>query len=99
MLLFEPPEVVKGEFIAENPVKVKIRGEYHQLGIFLSKVANLDRIINVSSLHIQPMKKETKKDKNRAIRHFTIEAEMIMTAYTLLEGGEVSDVEKKDASS
>ena len=98
-LLFEPKEVVKGEFIAENPVKVKIRGEYHQLGIFLSKVANLDRIINVSSLHIQPMKKETKKDKNRAIRHFTIEAEMVMTAYTLLEGGEVSDVEKKDASS
>jgi type IV pilus assembly protein PilO len=97
-LLFEPQEVLKGEFIVENPVKVKIRGEYHQLGIFLSKVANLDRIINISVLHVQPMKKGNKKDKNRAIRHFTIEAEMIMTAYTLLEGGEVSDVEK-DASS
>lgn len=97
-LLFEPMEVIKGEFIVENPVKVKIRGEYHQLGIFLSKVANLDRIINISVLRVQPMKKDRKKDKGRAIRHFTIEAEMIMTAYTLLEGGEVSDVEK-DASS
>lgn len=97
-LLFEPQEIIKGEFIVENPVKVKIRGEYHQLGIFLSKVANLDRIINISVLHVQPMKKGNKKDKDRAIRNFTIEAEMIMTAYTLLEGGEVSDVEK-DASS
>jgi type IV pilus assembly protein PilO len=95
-LLFEPQEIIRGEFIAENPVKVKVRGEYHQLGIFLSKVANLDRIINVSGLHIKPIEK-SKNDKDKSLRSYTIEAEMTMTAYTLLEGGEVSDVEK-DAS-
>ena len=96
--LFQPQEPINKEFIAENPVKVRVRGQYHQLGVFLSKVSNLDRIINVSDIRITPMQKSQGSKDNRANRNFTIEAEMTMTAYTLLEGGEVSDV-KQDASS
>jgi type IV pilus assembly protein PilO len=96
-LLFEPQPQIRKEFIAENPVKIKVQGQYHQLGIFLSKVANLDRIVNVSNIHISPV--ETKKgSKDKVVKNFTIEAELTMTAYTLLEGGEVSDA-KQDASS
>jgi type IV pilus assembly protein PilO len=96
-LLFEPQPQIQKEFIAENPVKVRVRCQYHQLGIFLSKVANLDRIINVSSIQISPV--EIKKgSKDKVVKNYTIEAEMTMTAYTLLEGGEVSDV-NQDASS
>jgi len=90
-LLFEPQPPVQREFITENPVKVKVRGEYHQFGIFLSKVANLDRIINVSNLHIEPVDTRDKGSDDRAVRGYTIEAEMIMTAYTLVEGGETTD--------
>ncbi len=98
-MLFQPGPPVNKEFIAENPVRVRVRGQYHQLGVFLSKVANLDRIINVSDIHITPMDKpQGNKDKNKVARNYTIEAEMTMTAYTLLEGGEVSDA-KQDASS
>lgn len=86
-LLFEPQKTVQREFIIENPVRVKVRGQYHQLGIFLSKVANLDRIVNVSNLHIQPIN-ESDRRKNKANRNYTIEAEMTLTAYTLVEGGE-----------
>ena len=96
--LFEPLEPINKEFIAENPVKVRIKGQYHQLGVFLSKVANLDRIVNVSAIHITPVEQVKDKKEKGARRNFTIEAEMTMTAYTLLEGGEVSD-EKQDASS
>jgi type IV pilus assembly protein PilO len=96
-LLFEPQQQIRKEFIAENPVKVRVRGQYHQLGIFLSKVANLERIVNVSDIRISPV--EMKKGaKEKVVKNYTIEAEMTMTAYTLLEGGEVSDV-KQDASS
>ena len=97
-MLFQPGPPVNKEFIAENPVKVRVRGQYHQLGVFLSKVANLDRIINVSDIRITPMSKPQGAKDNKVTRNYTIEAEMTMTAYTLLEGGEVSDA-KQDASS
>lgn len=97
-MLFQPGPPVNKEFIAENPVRVKVRGQYHQLGVFLSKVANLDRIINVSDIRITPMESVRGAKDDKATRNYTIEAEMTMTAYTLLEGGEVSDA-KQDASS
>lgn len=90
-LLFEPQDPVQKEFITENPVKVKVRGEYHQLGIFLSKVANLDRIINVSNLHIEPAADKSQGKEDQAVRGYTIEADMVMTAYTLVEGGETTN--------
>jgi len=91
-LLFEPGAPIPKEFITENPVQVKVRGEYHQLGVFLSKVANLDRIVNVSNLVIKPM--ETKREggtQERELRNYTVQAEMTLTAYTLVEGGETSN--------
>jgi len=98
--LFEPQAPIPKEFITENPVKIIVQGEYHQLGVFLSKVANLDRIINVSQLHIEPMKEQQRGQKktNKVGRRYTIQAEMTITAYTLLEGGEVTDETKKKSS-
>jgi type IV pilus assembly protein PilO len=90
--LFEPQPPVTKEFITENPVKVKVRGEYHELGIFLSKVANLDRIINVSGMNVQPY-----KDKNNP-GGFTVQAEMTMTAFTMNKSGEVTDENVKKSS-
>jgi len=96
-LLFEPQKTIRKEFIVENPVKVKVRGQYHQLGIFLSKVANLDRIVNVSNLHISQVD-ESEKRKDKTGRNFTIEAEMTLTAYTLVEGGEEINESNKKSS-
>jgi len=87
--LFEPQPPLQKEFITENPVKVKVRGEYHQLGIFLSKVANLERIVNVSDLTVKQV--DAKGGQDRIVRTYTIEAEMTLTAYTLVEGGETSN--------
>jgi type IV pilus assembly protein PilO len=89
-VLFEPQPPLSKEFITENPVHVKVRGEYHQLGIFLSKVANLDRIVNVSGLIVKPVESKG-GPQDRVVRSYTIEAEMTLTAYTLVEGGETSN--------
>lgn len=86
-LLFEPKSPVPREFITENPVRVKVRGEYHQLGIFLSKVANLDRIVNVSGIDIKAVEKTGNTKDDRVLRSYTVEAELTLTAYTLVEGG------------
>jgi type IV pilus assembly protein PilO len=85
--LFEPQPPVQKEFITENPVHIKVRGGYHELGIFLSKVANLDRIVNVSGLKVSPYKAKGADETAGP----SIMAELTMTAYTLVEGGEVSD--------
>jgi type IV pilus assembly protein PilO len=99
-LLFEPQDPVQKEFITENPVKVRVRGEYHQLGIFLSKVANLDRIINVTNLAIKPVeKKDSGGNEDRAMRNYTIQAEMTLTAYTLVEGGETNNEKPSEQTS
>ena len=90
--LFEPQLPITKEFITENPVKVRIRGEYHEVGVFLSKVANLDRIINVTGLRVKPF-----KDKENT-GGFTVEAEMIMTAFTMNKSGEVTDESVKESS-
>ena len=95
-LLFEPQEPIQKEFITENPVKVKVRGEYHQLGIFLSKVANLERIVNVSNLMVKPGDNKQTGDRDRAVRSYTVEAELTLTAYTLVEGGETSNEKAND---
>jgi type IV pilus assembly protein PilO len=90
--LFEPGKPVVKEFITENPVNVKVRGDYHEVGVFLSKVANLDRIINVTDLRIKPYKNR----KNNG--GFTVEAEMTMTAFTMNKSGEVTDESVKKSS-
>lgn len=90
-LLFEPQQPIQREFITENPVRVKVRGEYHQLGIFLSKVANLERIVNVSNLAVKQGDDKQSGSNDRAVRNYTIEAELTLTAYTLVEGGETSN--------
>lgn len=97
-LLFEPQSPIQKEFLTENPVKVKVHGQYHELGIFLSKVANLDRIVNVSSLHVESVDEGGSNKKGEVRTYNTIEAEMTLTAYTLLEGGESENEDSKKSS-
>ncbi len=95
--LFQPQDQVMREFVIEHPVKVIVHGQYHDVGIFLSKVANLDRIINVNGLHIKAVKNKP-SDRNKVGRDHTIEVEMTMVAYTLQKGGVEADANAKDKS-
>lgn len=83
--LFEPQPPAPREFYSEHPVKVKVRGNYHQVGIFLSRLANMPRIVNVSKLELgnfEAPKKNPKQSKSM----MTVEAEFTLSAYTLLGG-------------
>ncbi len=73
--LFKPQPLVNQGFYAENPIEVRIKGGYHQTGVFLSRLANLNRIVNISDLNMDGI---TKQDDTP----FTVETEMILTAYT-----------------
>lgn len=49
-LLFEPKPEVRKEFYAEIPVAINVTGDYHDVAIFLDKVARLSRIVNVKDI-------------------------------------------------
>lgn len=73
--LFRPASPVPGEVYTENAVNVSVVGDYHQVGAFLTEVANLDRIVNVSSLSLLESGDEEEGK--------TVKAAFVATAYTL----------------
>ncbi len=53
--LFQPsPEQSKG-FYAELPIKIKLVGNYHQFGSFVSGIATLPRIVTLHDIEIKPV--------------------------------------------
>jgi type IV pilus assembly protein PilO len=78
--LFKPQAPIPQGFYADNPVSVRIQGGYHQTGVFLSRLANLNRIVNVSALRMEEMPDQDETP-------FTVETELTLTAYTLGPAG------------
>jgi type IV pilus assembly protein PilO len=89
--LFEPQPPAPREFFSEHPVKITVRGNYHQIGIFLSRLANMHRIVNVSRLELTSVentkggKKGTGESRSGKYMN-TVEADFTLSAYTLLGG-------------
>jgi Tfp pilus assembly protein PilO len=73
--LFKPQAPVNQGFYSDNPIEVRIKGGFHQTGVFLSRLANLNRIVNVSDMNMDGV-------GNQDETPFTVETEMILTAYT-----------------
>ncbi len=110
--LFQPGAQIGKEFHTEHPITVTVRGNYHQVGSFLGRLSNMDRIVNVSSLALgQPKESKTKKKtstkKNKqdeaggkvAMRsNNTVEAKFTLTAYTLMGGVANETVDDQHAS-
>ena len=91
--LFRPEPTVGREFYTDNPVSVRVQGGYHQTGVFLSRLANLNRIVNVGSLRMEGLSGQNQKI------NFTVETEMLLTAYTLSGGApEAPDGQQQLAS-
>jgi len=62
--LFQPEAPVPHEFHTDHPVAVTVRGNFHQVGSFLGRLSNLERIVNVSGLALmEPKEKTTVKKK------------------------------------
>ena len=99
--LFEPEAPVAHELYTDHPITVTVRGNYHQVGSFMGRLSNLERIVNVTDLSmVQPneskhAKKRTSTSKKKqqdpsadqlARSSNTVEAHFTLTAYTLLAG-------------
>jgi len=58
-LTFKPQADIPKDFYSEIPVDIKVRGPYHNMGIFLDQVSKLDRIVTVSNITMGGPKKES----------------------------------------
>jgi len=50
--LFQPMPEVKKDFYAELPIKIRVVGDYHEFGEFVSGLAALPRIVTVHDVKI-----------------------------------------------
>ncbi len=77
-VLFKPSEPHPTADFTENPVQISVTGGYHRAGTFLSEIAELSRLVNVSQLKVKSFDKGDLDD--------TVQADFVATAYTLAEG-------------
>lgn len=77
-LLFKPGTANPQTYFTENPVQVSVTGGFHRAGTFLSEIAELSRLVNVSQLKLKGFDKGDLDD--------TVQADFVATAYTLAEG-------------
>jgi len=54
--LFKPQGEVPREFYAELPISIRVKGDYHEFGNFISGVAALPRIVTVHDIEMAPGK-------------------------------------------
>jgi type IV pilus assembly protein PilO len=54
--LFQPQGEVPKDFYAELPIKLRVIGDYHEFGEFVSGLAALPRIVTVHNIKIAPRK-------------------------------------------
>lgn len=53
--LFQPAPEVKRDFYAELPIKIRLSGNYHEFGNFVSGIAALPRIVTLNDIQIAPV--------------------------------------------
>ncbi len=61
--LFQPVEEVRRDFYAEKPIKIRLKGAYHEFGRFVSDIAALPRIVTLHDIEITPVNKDAAPDE------------------------------------
>jgi type IV pilus assembly protein PilO len=56
---FKPLSEIPGDFYAELPLLISLKGDYHQLARFVSRIATLDRIVTIKNFSLVPINQIT----------------------------------------
>lgn len=56
--LFKPGAPIVKDFYSELPINIQVRGKYEELGLFVSGLASLPRIVTVHDINIVPLGKD-----------------------------------------
>jgi len=62
--LFQPNAEVRKDFYSELPISIQVVGKYQELGLFVSGLASLPRIVTVHDVNMTPLGKDIKGGKD-----------------------------------
>lgn len=78
--LFRPNQVVLKEYYAEQPISVKVSGNYHDMASFTSDIASLPRIVTLNDLDIKTDDKTSRLTLDATAKTFRyLDAEEVAT--------------------
>lgn len=60
--LFQPDSEIQKDFYAEKPIKIRLKGSYHEFGRFVSDIAALPRIVTLHDIEILKQNNATSMD-------------------------------------
>lgn len=72
--LFRPKAEVPREFYAELPIDIKVTGEYHEFGNFISGLAALPRIVTIHNITITKPEVKRGEDPGSGSGKLTLQA-------------------------
>ena len=55
-LFFSPQKEKPRDFFIEIPVKMEVKGSYHDVGVFFDKVGKMERIVNIFNVTMKPVR-------------------------------------------
>jgi type IV pilus assembly protein PilO len=82
--LFQPQPEVKKDFYAEQPIKIRLTGSYHQFGEFVSGIAALPRIVTLHDIEIKTDSKDA---------YDQLQLEVTAKTYRYLDDDEIAAAE------
>jgi type IV pilus assembly protein PilO len=53
--VFDPQSEIERDFYAELPIQLTYEGTYHEIGLFISEIAALPRIVTLHNIRIEPL--------------------------------------------
>ena len=83
--LFQPANEIAKDFYAELPIKIRLTGNYHQMGEFVSGIAALPRIVTLHDITIKPSNKDA---------YDNLSVELTAKTFRYLDDSEVAAAEK-----
>ena len=73
--LFKPSGEIRKEFYSELPISIQVLGRFEELGLFVSGLASLPRIVTVHNVSINPIEGNNIMQMNATIKTYSEGAE------------------------
>lgn len=89
--LFKPGAPIRKDFYSELPINIEVVGKFEELGLFVSGLASLPRIVTVHDVNMIP---EYKNDKDDSFEKMKMVA-IVKTYNESAEGAESAETAKK----
>lgn len=96
--LFRPMPEIDLNFFIELPIQISVIGSYHQLGLFISQVAGLNRIVTLQDFSIEQYKDKPGTLLKEPSEPGEEQLIMNITAKTYRYSDEAPDAKKSDAN-